>query len=73
MLFLPAIYAESIVIDAELNEKDWEKALVIDEYYETSPYTLKPGSLKTVTRIISNEDGIYIGSVSYTHLTLPTT
>ena len=65
MLFLPAIYAESIVIDAELNEKDWEKALVIDEYYETSPYTLKPGSLKTVTRIISNEDGIYIGFTNF--------
>lgn len=65
LLFLPAIYAESIIIDADLSEKDWDKAIVIDKYYETSPYTLKPGNLKTITRIISNKEGIYIGFTNF--------
>ena len=65
LLFLPAIYAESIIIDADLSEKDWDKAIVIDKYYETSPYTLKPGDLKTITRIISNKEGIYIGFTNF--------
>ena len=57
----PFLYAESIIIDAKLDEPDWENALVISDYYETVPYTLAPAKVKTITKIFSNEEGIYVG------------
>ncbi len=53
IIFLtPVLYAESIVIDAKLDESDWDNALVINDYYETVPYTLVykecPGSRETL-------------------------
>ena len=57
----PFLYAESIIIDAKLDEPDWENALVISDYYETVPYTLVPAKVKTITKIFSNEEGIYVG------------
>ena len=57
----PFLYAESIVIDAKLDEPDWDNAIVINDYYETVPYTLAPAKVKTITKILSNEEGIYVG------------
>ena len=57
----PFLYAESIVIDAKLDEPDWDNALVINDYYETVPFTLAPAKVKTITKIFSNEEGIYVG------------
>ena len=37
LLFLPSAYSQSIEIDANLNEAQWENAIVINEYYETVP------------------------------------
>ena len=52
IIFLtPVLYAESIVIDAKLDESDWDNALVINDYYETVPYTLAPAKVKTITKI----------------------
>ena len=65
LLFSSLIHAESIVIDANLDEAEWEKAYIINEYYETVPYTLKPAEVQTVTKIISNKEGIYIGFTNY--------
>jgi len=39
LLFLPSAYIHSIEIDASLDEAEWEKAIVINEYFETVPYT----------------------------------
>ena len=54
IIFLtPFLYAESIVIDAKLDEPDWDNALVINDYYETVPFTLAPAKVKTITKILS--------------------
>jgi len=65
LLFLPSVYSQTIEIDASLSEVEWENALVINEYYETVPYTLLPSEVKTETRIFSNENGIYIGFTNF--------
>ena len=65
LLFLPSAYSQTIQIDADLSEVEWENALVINEYYETVPYTLLPSEVKTETRIFSNESGIYIGFTNF--------
>ncbi len=57
------LHAESIIIDGDLSEPEWEKAEVIDRFYEVSPYTLKETdpSERTKALIFSNKDGIYVG------------
>ena len=57
--------AETIIIDAALDEKSWDEAYVIDEYFEVSPYTLLQAEEKTITKIFSNEEGIYIGVTNF--------
>ena len=59
--------AESITIDGDLSEPEWEKAKVIDRFYEVSPYTLREtdSSERTKALIFSNKDGIYIGFKNY--------
>ena len=65
LFFLPSVYGESIVIDANLDEAEWKNAEVINEYYETVPFTLLPAKVKTETRVISNENGIYVGFTNF--------
>ena len=50
--------AESITIDGDLSEPEWEKAKVIDRFYEVSPYTLREtdSSERTKALIFSNKD-----------------
>ena len=59
--------AESITIDGDLSEPEWEKAKVIDRFYEVSPYTLREtdSSERTKALIFSNKDGIYVGFKNY--------
>ena len=61
------LHAESIIIDGDLSEPEWEKAEVIDRFYEVSPYTLKETdpSERTKALIFSNKDGIYVGFKNY--------
>ena len=61
------LQAESIIIDGDLSEPEWEKATVIDRFYEVSPYTLKETnpSERTKALIFSNKDGIYVGFKNY--------
>ena len=61
------LHAESIIIDGDLSEPEWEKATVIDRFYEVSPYTLKETnpSERTKALIFSNKDGIYVGFKNY--------
>ena len=59
------LIAEPITLDGNLNEESWKDAFVIENYYETVPFTLQPASVKTITRVFSNEDGIYVGFTNF--------
>ena len=61
---LPAL-SNAIIIDGVLNEPEWETAHKITEFYETSPYTLKKYEDETISYILSNPDGIYVGFINY--------
>jgi len=65
LFFALPFLAESISIDGNLNEPEWQTAAVIDNYYEVSPYTLKKSKYKTTALIFSNEDGIYVSFKNY--------
>lgn len=65
LFFALPFLAESISIDGNLNEPEWQTAAVIDNYYEVSPYTLKKSEYKTTALIFSNEDGIYVSFKNY--------
>ena len=59
------LVSETIVVDGELNESEWQSAFKITEFYETDPYTLKKTTDETIAYIFSNEDGIYVGFINY--------
>jgi len=51
------IFEKNKTLDANFEKYSDE----INDYFEISPYTLKPAEVKTITKVFSNEDGIYIG------------
>ena len=61
------LLSEVISVDGSLDEPEWEKAQVIDRFYEVSPYTLQERgeSERTIALIFSNKDGIYVGFKNY--------
>ena len=59
------LIAESIVIDGNLDEPEWQTAFKITEFYESDPYTLRKTDDETEAYIFSNEDGIYVGFINY--------
>ena len=65
LFFSISISSEAIIIDGELNEPEWENAFKVNEFYETSPYSLNKTVNQTVAYIFSNEDGIYVGFINY--------
>ena len=65
LFFSLFINAESMVIDANLNEPEWDTAITINQYSEVIPFTLQPAKEKTVAKVFSNEDGIYIGFTNF--------
>ena len=66
MLFVSVnLIAESIVIDGNLDEPEWQTAFKITEFYESDPYTLRKTDDETEAYIFSNEDGIYVGFINY--------
>ena len=66
MLFVSVnLIAESIVIDGNLDEPEWQTAFKITEFYESDPYTLRKTDEETEAYIFSNEDGIYVGFINY--------
>ena len=65
LFFSLFINAESIVIDANLNEPEWDTAITINQYSEVIPFTLQPAEEKTVAKIFSNENGIYVGFTNF--------
>ena len=65
LFFSLFINAESIVIDANLNEPEWDTAITINQYSEVIPFTLQPAEERTVAKIFSNENGIYVGFTNF--------
>ena len=65
LFFSLFINAESIVIDANLNEPEWDTAITINQYSEVIPFTLQPAEERTVAKIFSNESGIYVGFTNF--------
>ena len=65
LLFSISLVSETILVDGELNEPEWQSAFKITEFYETDPYTLKKTDNETIAYIFSNEDGIYVGFINY--------
>ena len=59
------LVAESIVIDGNLDEPEWQTAFKITEFFESDPYTLRKTDDETEAYIFSNEDGIYVGFINY--------
>ena len=64
LISIPLV-SETIVVDGELTEQEWQSAFKITEFYETDPYTLKKTDEETIAYIFSNEDGIYVGFINY--------
>lgn len=56
---------ESIEIDGELNEADWQKAEIIDEFIQIEPYEGEPNSEPMNVRILYDDENIYFGFVCY--------
>ena len=65
IFFMTSLSANEIIIDGRLDESLWNEAKVINEYFEVSPYTLLKPEEKTITKIFSNENGIYVGFINF--------
>ncbi|WP_448565367.1 DUF5916 domain-containing protein [Thalassotalea ganghwensis] len=53
--------ANTMIIDGQLNEAQWQNAQVINNFVTTKPYSLTTPEYQTEVRVLSNEQGIYIG------------
>ncbi len=56
---------ESIKVDGFLNEPVWEKAPEISDFIQFEPERGKPASLKTIVKILYDENFIYFGFLCY--------
>ena len=55
-----------IKIDGLLDEAEWQKAQVVDKFYEVYPYSLREvNEYKTQILIIESENGLYFGFKNY--------
>ena len=59
---LPAF--SKITVDGVLDEKEWQTAQVIDEFFVVYPFSLETPPLKTKALVYSNEEGLYIGFIN---------
>jgi len=56
---------ESIKVDGFLNEPVWERTPGISGFIQFRPERGKPASLKTIVKILYNDDSIYFGFLCY--------
>ena len=56
--YSPNKLGESIIIDGILNEPDWEKADVIDDFTQAEPYHNVAPSKETNVKVLYNNIGI---------------
>jgi len=57
--------SEAPVIDGDVSEAVWERAQVIDEFYQFEPDPGVPTTERTELRILYDEDNLYIGVYNY--------
>ena len=57
--------SEAPVIDGDLSDAVWAKAAIIDDFRQVEPDTGRPGSERTVVRILYDADNIYFGVYCY--------
>ena len=53
-----------IIIDGKLNEKEWQNAQVLNDFYVTVPFSLEPTPLETQTLFYSDDDGLYVAFIN---------
>ena len=53
-----------ITIDGVLDEKEWQEAQTVEEFFVVDPFSLETPSLKTKALVYSNEEGLYIGFIN---------
>ena len=56
---------ETIEIDGYLNEEDWARAQVIDDFTQQSPDEGQPSSERTEVRMLYSPQKLYIGFACY--------
>ncbi|MFT6710071.1 MAG: hypothetical protein ACJATO_000449 [Arenicella sp.] len=59
--FLVCNPVQAITLDGRLDEQEWKDAKVISDFIKVAPYSLSEPEYSTEARVISNQDGIYIG------------
>ena len=64
LLLLLSFESYSLNIDGVLDEPEWKEAHTIATFYNVYPYTLEISQKKTNVKIFTNENGIYVGSMS---------
>lgn len=57
--------SEAPAIDGILDDRAWEKAAVIDEFYQLEPNEGQPGDERTTVRILYDENNLYFGITCY--------
>ena len=60
----------SIEIDGILDEPEWNSALVYKDFVTVEPLTGDPAKYATEVRMISNENGIFVGFSNYQPLSV---
>ena len=63
-LMVPAVYA-AITIDGELDEPECANARVYTDFVTVEPLTSDPAKYATEVRMITNEEGIFVGFRNY--------
>ncbi|MGK0293470.1 MAG: hypothetical protein ACI9U1_001867, partial [Porticoccaceae bacterium] len=63
-LMVPAAYA-AITIDGVLDEPEWANARVYTDFVTVEPLTSDPAKYATEVRMITNEEGIFVGFRNY--------
>lgn len=62
--FTLPVSANTIELDGNLVEPDWQKAKAYQDFYKVKPATLAVDNTKIEAKILTNEKGIYIGIIN---------
>src|SRR4029078_392979 len=57
--------SEAPVIDGDLTDAAWAKALLIDKFTQKQPHPGQPPTERTVLRIMFDENNLYFGVYNY--------
>ncbi len=57
--------SEAPNVDGDLSDPVWQKAAVVDEFYQLEPDEGRPASERTVVRILYDENNLYFGIMCF--------